>query len=163
MFDINEPASLLEVRDVNNNIIAPIEPYNYELKNGLYSYFVYKEGFDVKEDTFIISDKSINIEVTLNPLGAEHAYMKATGREGEHEIDGITYTFVEFEMLNDSDERVSLAEDNVEYIRANGRNLGPNTDETLWFNKNRDTGRYEYVVKTKDGIVYQAIHDWVKL
>lgn len=137
-------------------------PYNgvYVLKNGLYSYFIYKEGYYPIEDTFIVADKPLQITPTLKPLNAQPATLIATGREGEHEIDGVTYTFVEFEMLDETGNKISLAVDNVEYIRANGRDLDPNTDSTLWFNKDKETGKYEYVVKTVDGLLYQAILDW---
>lgn len=128
----------------------------------MYTYFLYKEGFEVEEDSFTVADKSLDINISLEPLNAEYAYLESTGREGEHEIDGVIYTFVEFEMLDVDGERISLAEDNVEYIRSNGRALIPNTDETLWFNKDKESGRYEYVVKTKAGVVYQAILEWVK-
>lgn len=128
----------------------------------MYTYFLYKEGFEVEEDSFTVADKSLDINISLEPLNAEYAYLESTGREGEHEIDGVIYTFVEFEMLDVNGERISLAEDNVEYIRSNGRALIPNTDETLWFTKDKESGRYEYVVKTKAGVVYQAILEWVK-
>lgn len=162
IFNINESDAYFEVRDPNGNIIEPNNDGVYELKNGIYTYFVYKEGFDVKEDSFIVADKSLEIDIELKPLNTEYAYLEATGREGDHEIDGVTYTFIEFEMLDENGERISLAEDNVEYIRSNGRKLTPNTDHTLWFNKDKESGRYVYVVKTKDGIIYQAVLEWIK-
>ena len=37
----------------------------YKLENGKYSYTVSKEGFDTKEDTLIVGDKSLAVEVIL--------------------------------------------------------------------------------------------------
>lgn len=86
----------------------------------------------------------------------EPATFRATGREGEHE--GVTY--VEYEMLDSDGSRVSLAEDNVNYIKQDGQDLEPNTDETLWFNKSKPTGSYVFEVETKDGVIYQATLNW---
>jgi hypothetical protein len=43
----------------------------YELENGYYAYSVYKEGFQEIEDSFIVADKSLNIDVNLEPLDIE--------------------------------------------------------------------------------------------
>ncbi len=65
-------------------------------------------------------------------------------------------------MLDESSRRISLAIDNVEYIKQDGELLETNTDETLWFNKEKDTGEYKFEVKTKEGVIYIAILDWIK-
>ena len=158
---MSEAEAMIEVKDATGNIMISDNGV-YVLKNGLYSYFVYKEGFHVLEDTFIVADNSLQITLNLEPLNAEIATMEATGREGEHEIDGVEYTFVEFEMLDEYGGRISLADGDVKYIRSNGRLLTPNTDATLWFNKEKESGTFEYVVETTGGIIYRAILEWVK-
>lgn len=65
-------------------------------------------------------------------------------------------------MLDSSSKRISLAIDNVEYIKRDGKLLESNTDETLWLNKENETGKYIFKVKTKSGIIYTAILDWTK-
>lgn len=87
----------------------------------------------------------------------EPATFRATGREGDNE--GITY--VEYEMLDENGDRISLAIDDVNWIKQDGQELEPNTDETLWFNKSKPTGAYVFQVETKDEIVYEATLNWV--
>lgn len=65
-------------------------------------------------------------------------------------------------MLDETGERISLAIDNIEYIKRDGELLELNTDETLWFDKGNETSRYTFEVKTKSGIFYTAILDWTK-
>lgn len=79
-----------------------------------------------------------------------------TGREGEHE--GVNH--IEFEMLDSEGARISLAINNVIYIKKDGIDLEPNTDETLWFNETNPNGTYTFEVKTIDGTVYIAVLDW---
>lgn len=64
-FEVNEPESTIEVRDVNEILVEPESYGVYKLENGIYSYTVSKEGFDTKEDTFIVGDKSLAVEVIL--------------------------------------------------------------------------------------------------
>jgi len=62
--------------------------------------------------------------------------------------------------------QVSLEESKVKLIavKQNGiwAALEPNADENLWFNKSKDSGRYEFFVVTSEGTMYKAALDWVK-
>jgi hypothetical protein len=79
-----------------------------------------------------------------------------TGAEGEHE--GVNH--VEFELLDGEGARISLASDNIDYIKKNGVDLAPNQDETLWFSEENDAGEYLFELKTIAGTVYIAILEW---
>lgn len=87
------------------------------------------------------------------------ATWQATGGEGDHE--GVTY--VEYKLMDG--DQVSLKIGEVKLIAskdAEGKwvELDPNTDETLWFNKAKATGNYDFFVVTKDGVMYKATLDW---
>lgn len=69
---------------------------------------------------------------------------------------------VEFELLDTGGERISLAKGKVVYIKKNGVNLTPNTDETLWFSVENPTGSYTFEVKTIDETVYVAVLNWTQ-
>lgn len=56
--------------------------------------------------------------------------------------------------------RISLAIGNVVYIKKDGVNLEPNTDETLWFKETNPNGEYTFDVETIDGKTYIAILNW---
>ncbi|CAI6023383.1 hypothetical protein PAECIP112173_00341 [Paenibacillus sp. JJ-100] len=68
--------------------------------------------------------------------------------------------YAEFELLDKDGVRVSLAADNVEYIKQDGVTLTPDDQETLWFNVVKSAGQYVFEVKTKAGGQYLAILDW---
>lgn len=65
-------------------------------------------------------------------------------------------------MLDALGVRVSLAQDNMVYIKQDGKALTANTDETLWFEKSKPTGKYRFEVKTKDNKIHVALLDWKK-
>lgn len=58
--------------------------------------------------------------------------------------------------------RISLASGNVVYIKKNGKELTPNTDETLWFSVENPTGKYTFEIKTVDGNLYKPVLDWTQ-
>lgn len=68
---------------------------------------------------------------------------------------------VEFELLDSSGDRISLAANNVIYIKRDGVYLTPNADETLWFRETNPAGEYEFIVLTKAKTKYRAVLDWV--
>ncbi|WP_339273634.1 hypothetical protein MKY59_21035 [Paenibacillus sp. FSL W8-0426] len=68
---------------------------------------------------------------------------------------------VEYDLLDKDGVKVSLAADNVEYIKRDGVNLAPDDQETLWFNVTKPAGSYVFEVRTKAGVKYVAILDWV--
>ena len=88
------------------------------------------------------------------------AVWAATGREGEH--GGETY--VEFKLMDDGT-AVSLKAGDVKLIAVKDGekwiSLEPNTDENLWFNKERETGSYDYFIVTHDGVMYKATLSWI--
>jgi hypothetical protein len=88
------------------------------------------------------------------------ATWEATDREGEH--DGKTY--VEYKMM-DGEGQVSLKEGKVKLIASEKEGkwvaLEPNTDATLWFNKAKATGNYDFFVVTSEGTMYKATLNWV--
>jgi len=99
-------------------------------------------------------------EATIEWTAPKVATWEATGGEGPHE--GKTY--VEYKLM-DGENQVSLKEDEVKLIAnkdADGKwvALEPNTDETLWFNKAKGTGDYEFFVATSEGAMYKAILNW---
>lgn len=57
--------------------------------------------------------------------------------------------------------RVSLAAENVVYIKKDGVNLTPNADETLWFSDNNPAGDYVFEVLTTGGGLYTATLEWI--
>jgi hypothetical protein len=123
--------------------------FNVEKATGSYEFEV--KTTDGKKYTAILNwDKEIKT-----------ATWEATGREGEH--DGKTY--VEYKLL-DGEAKVSLKVGDVKLIAIKEGDkwvaLEPNTDETLWFNKARETGSYEFFVVTSEGVMYRATLDWVK-
>lgn len=68
--------------------------------------------------------------------------------------------YAEFELLDKDGVKVSLAADNVEYIKQDGVILTPDDQGTLWFNVVKPAGQYVFEVKTKAGEEYLAILDW---
>ncbi|WP_337034757.1 hypothetical protein [Paenibacillus illinoisensis] len=68
--------------------------------------------------------------------------------------------YAEFELLDKDGVKVSLAADNVEYIKQDGVALTPDDQGTLWFNVVKPAGQYVFEVKTKAGEEYLAILDW---
>lgn len=63
-------------------------------------------------------------------------------------------------MLDADGETISLKEDNVIYIKQDGKELTANADATLWFSTTKPAGKYRYEVKAKDGTIYIAILNW---
>jgi len=87
------------------------------------------------------------------------AAWNATNREGKHEEK----TYVEYKLM-DSETPVSLKENEVNLIAQKAGEkwvkLTPNSDETLWFGKDKAAGDYEYIVVTKDNVIYKATLRW---
>jgi hypothetical protein len=85
----------------------------------------------------------------------------ATGKEGTR--PGTEDTYVEYKLVN-SEDQISLKIGEVKLIASkdNGKwvALEANTDETLWFNKAKETGDYEFFVVTKNGAMYKATLNW---
>lgn len=83
----------------------------------------------------------------------------ATGGEGIR--PGTEDIYVEYKL-----EGISLAEDNVTLIAQKVEEkwveLEPNTDETLWFKKDKNSGQYEFFIVTKEGKMYKATLDWTQ-
>lgn len=92
------------------------------------------------------------------PAKADVARWQATGQEGPNE--GVVY--VEYELRNVDDERISLATGDIEYIGRNGQQLTPDDQETLWFRKSSADGRYNFEIKLADGNTFVAPLDWRK-
>ena len=125
--------------------------FNVEAATGLRTFEVKTKGEDanVYVATLDWKEEINNVSFT------------ATGREGTRPETEDAY--VEFEILVDS-QRVSLAEGAVKLIaqKADGKwvELEPNTDETLWFKKDKATGTYEFFVVTSAGVMYKATLEW---
>lgn len=86
--------------------------------------------------------------------------LEATGRTGGH--DGKVYE--EYVFVVD-DEDISLAEDDVDSItlqKDNGSivSLDPNSDETLWFDVQRESGKYTITVTDDNDKTYAAVIYW---
>lgn len=84
-----------------------------------------------------------------------------TSKIGVH--DGKVYQ--EYKFVVDG-QQVSLAQDNVKSItmQKEGEDpveLTPNTDKTLWFNVQRESGKYTIKVVDKDDNSYEAVLDWL--
>ncbi|MEO2212122.1 hypothetical protein ABGV40_14865 [Paenibacillus amylolyticus] len=84
------------------------------------------------------------------------ATLVPTGQEGEN--NGTNH--IEYEMLDGQGGRVSLASDDVEYIKRNGTTLTPDDQETLWFNEETAPGTYVFEAKTISGKIYRATLIW---
>lgn len=122
--------------------------FNVEAATGMRSYEVKTKDGDVYTAT-LDWDKNIKTATWV-----------ATAKEGVHE----SKTYVEYKMM-DGTAQVSLKVDNVKLIASKDADgkwvaLEPNTDETLWFNKAKATGNYEFFVVTKDNGMYKATLDW---
>ena len=86
---------------------------------------------------------------------------ETTSKIGVH--DGKVYQ--EYKFVVDA-QQVSLAQDNVKSITMQKEGvdpvkLTPNTDKTLWFNVQRESGKYTIKVVDKDDNSYEAVLDWV--
>ena len=87
--------------------------------------------------------------------------LKETSKVGVH--DGKVYQ--EYKFVVDG-QQFSLAQDNVKSITMQKKDedpveLTPNTDKTLWFNAQRESGKYTLKVVDKDDNSYEAVLDWV--
>jgi len=108
------------------------------------------------------STKSAACKVTVvEKAQAIAGTLKETGKVGGH--DGKVYQEYTFEV---DGKQISLAKDYVKSITlqkdgADAVNLTPNTDSTLWFNVQRETGKYTLNVVDKDDRSYEAVIDWV--
>jgi len=106
------------------------------------------------------------IPVTIGEDTVKTAEWRDTNLVGTNTIDGKSYVFQGFELL-DGDERIELVEGNIEKITV----LEPGATDTkdltvvgdrdpyLWFNVMKATGKYKYIV-VKDGITYVAKLEW---
>jgi hypothetical protein len=86
--------------------------------------------------------------------------MEATGNIGSHE--GKVY---EEYVLKVDGETISLDEDNVKAITLQKDDekaveLTPNTDTSLWFNVQRESGQYTLTVTDQNDKKYSAVIDW---
>lgn len=106
--------------------------------------------------------KSATCKVTIiEKAKAVAGTLKETGKVGGH--DGKVYQEYTFEV---DGKQISLAKDYVKSITlqkdgADAVTLAPNTDSTLWFNVQRETGKYTITVADKDDKSYEAVIDWV--
>ncbi|MEK4512866.1 hypothetical protein [Paenibacillus sp. FSL K6-2524] len=91
-----------------------------------------------------------------SPVPADLVSWKATGEEGPHE--GVVY--VQYELLDVDDNVIPLDEDNLTYITRDGKELKPDADSTLWFNKSLPHGRYVFEIKTAVNVIHVAPLDW---
>ncbi len=87
--------------------------------------------------------------------------LNETSKVGVH--DGKVYQ--EYKFVVDG-QQFSLAQDNVKSItmQKEGEDpveLTPNTDKTLWFNLQRESGKYTLKVVDKDDNSYESVLDWV--
>lgn len=108
------------------------------------------------------STKSATCKVTIvEKAQVVTGTLKETGKAGSH--DGKVYQEYSFEV---DGKQISLAQDYVKSITlqkdgADAITLTANTDSTLWFNVQRETGKYTLTVVDKDDKSYEAIIDWV--
>lgn len=93
--------------------------------------------------------------------GVVEAKWNATGRVGTNTINDIQYLFQEFELLV-GNKKLSLHKDDVVSIKVDGKELTPNTDDTLWFNVLKETGKYEFEIIDKDYVKYKAVLEWTE-
>lgn len=106
--------------------------------------------------------KSATCTVTIvEKIPAQAGTLKETGNAGSH--DGKVYQEYTLEV---DGKQISLAKDYVKSITlqkegADAVNLTPNTDSTLWFNIQRETGKYTMTVVDKDDKTYEAVINWV--
>jgi flagellar motor protein MotB len=105
--------------------------------------------------------KSATCTVTIvEKIPATAAALKETGNVGSH--DGKVYQEYRLEV---DDQPISLAKDEVKSITlqkegADAVSLAPDTDSTLWFNVQRETGEYTLTVVDNDDKTYEAVIDW---
>jgi uncharacterized protein YjdB len=83
-----------------------------------------------------------------------------SGNVGIHE----NKVYEEFVLVVD-DRVISLHQDNVESITVQkgddpAVNLTPNTDSTLWFNVQKESGEYTLRAVDKEDNIYEAVLDW---
>ncbi len=123
--------------------------FNVEKAAGTYEYEVKTKAGEV-------------YTATLTWAEPKTATWEATNREGDHE--GVTY--VEYKLM-DGENQVSLEVGEVKLIASKDAEgkwvaLEANTDETLWFNKAKATGNYDFFVVTSAGVMYKATLEWTK-
>jgi len=129
--------------------IDPLLWFNVEKTPGDYKYTVVTKGEGAKIYT-----------ATLTWAVPQTATWEATDREGDH--DGKTY--VEYKLM-DGRNPISLKEGEVKLIASKDATgkwiaLEPNTDGTLWFNKAKETGSYEFFVVSSGNVMYRATLNW---
>lgn len=107
------------------------------------------------------STKSASCEVTvIEKAEVIEGTLEDTGRTGSHE--GKVYAEYAFKV---DGETISLAQDNVKSITQQKDDgavvtLTANTDTTLWFNVQRETGKYTLTVVDQEDKTYAAVLDW---
>jgi len=124
------------------------------------------ELVDVTEDYGATGDIIISQSISITAV--IQGSLEPTGNVGiapdTAEEDAAGKIFAEYKLVADSTD-ISLADNNVEYIKVKvgdgeWEELTPNTDATLWFNVEAETGERTFKVKTKDGKIYNATLDW---
>ena len=146
--------SLIEVLEPGQTTFKSLTPdadpllwFNMEKAAGNYYYMVR-------------TTEGIPYIARLRWIAPETASWNATGGLGVHE--GITY--VEYEMLDASLNKISLAADAVKLIASNDAGewaaLPPNTDSTLWFNLAKPAGEYPFLAVGSDDTIYKADLNW---
>jgi hypothetical protein len=108
-------------------------------------------------------DKDDTISATCKVTVVEEinaAELKRTGQVGIHN----NKVYEEYKLVVD-DEMISLNEDNIAKLSLakddeDPVTLTPGSDDTLWFNVQRDTADYVLKAKDKDGVIYEARMEW---
>ena len=127
----------------------PLLWFNVEKAAGEYVYTIVTEG-------------GITYSATLTWQAPMTAIWSETGAEDEAPHNG--YLYKEYQLMY-SGNPISLAVGEVDLIafkdEGNWKELEPNADTTLWFDKSKSTGNYEYLIANADGI-YKATLTWTE-
>ena len=162
--------------------LEPVDTSNIPFKDGIlispedvgYILALYEEGIIsghpngnfnpnsaiTRAEMAAILQKLLDKEET-KPTEDTDGTFETTNKIGVH--DGKVYQ--EYKFVVDG-QQFSLAQDNVKSITMQKKDgdpvkLTPNTDKTLWFNVQRESGKYTLKVVDKDDNSYEAVLDWV--
>ena len=121
---------------------------------------LYDNGKSITSSLF---DDEVEIEYRVEAIDANFNPTGNVGIAPEEAGEAAGKIYAEYELVADG-KVISLAEDNVEYIKLRDgddwRELTANEDSTLWFNVENSAGEYEFEIKTNVGFVYQATLNW---